>query len=197
MPLTIAQIIGMYLRKTPIAKVREALKICEAAGIQVTALDLESHSLCRGDPVILAKALTTAKQLGVDTSFHELAAVALARKNLIDLVHQASKERVERFDTFSPTREDKIRGFTKDQTEVFAEVTSVFRLSVRQLASRFDFRHVHERLGAAISVYINTASDFRSLQLQKSTHEAEMKALGADMIPAFKAVVIEYRSSCI
>jgi len=193
MPLSISEIIGMSLRQTPVAKIRKALATCEAAGLAVTAQDLESNHLAGGDPILLAEALASAKKLGVETSLHEMAAVCLAKHNPLELLLEASKEKIVHFDTFSPKRADKIRGFTKDQREVSAEITAVFRLSPTQLAFRFDFRHIHERLGAAVSVYINTATDYRSLQLKKAEQEAELRTIASDMIPVIKAVTIEYR----
>jgi hypothetical protein len=193
MPLPILEIIGMSLRKTPVGKIRKALAMCEEAGLAVTARDLESHHLCGRDPVVLADALVTANRLGVETSFQEMSAVILAGHNPNELLLDASKTKTVRFDTFSPKREDRIRGFTRDQREVFAAVTAVFRLSPSQLAFRFDFRHIHERLSAAVCVYINTAPDFRSLQMKKSEQEAELRFIGADMIPSFTSVAIDYQ----
>jgi len=183
----------MCIRHTPIGKIRKALAMCEESGLAVTAKNLESHHLCGRDPVVLADALVTAKQLGVETSLQEMSAVILAGHNPHELLLEASKAKTVRFDTFSPKREDRIRGFTRDQREVFASVTAVFRLSPSQLAFRFDFRHIHERLSAAVSVNINTASDFRSLQLKKAEQEAELRLIGSDMIPSFTSIVIEYQ----
>lgn len=193
MPLSISEIIGMSLRNAPVAKLRKALVTCEAAGLAVTAKDLEFHHLAGGDPILLAEALASAKKLGVETSFHEMSAICLAKHNPLELLLEASKDKTARFDTFSPKREDKIRGFTKDHQEVSAVVTVVFRLSLSQSAFRFDFRHIHERLGAAVSVYINTATDYRSLQLKKPEQEAELRNIAADMIPTIKSAAIDYR----
>lgn len=193
MPLSLADMFGMAIRKTPISKIRKALAVCEAAGLAVTARDLESHHLCGRDPLVLAEALVTAKQLGVSTTFQEMAAITLAGHDPLALLLDASKDRTERFDTFSPKREDRIRGFTKDQREVSAVLTVVFRLSPSQLAFRFDFRHVHERLGAAASVFINTAPDLRTLQLRRPEHEAELRLLGLDALPGLRSVAVEYR----
>jgi len=42
-------------------------------------------------------------------------------------------------------------------------------------------------------VYINTATNYRSLQLKKPEQEAELRNIAADMIPAIKSVAIDYR----
>jgi hypothetical protein len=193
MPLSLADVFGMALRKSPIGKIRKALAKCEAAGLAVTAKDLESHHLCGRDPLVLAEALVTAKQLGVSTTFQEMAAITLTGHDPLALLLEASKDRTVRFDTFSPKRADQIRGFTKDQTEVSAVLVVVFGLSPSQLAFRFDFRQVHERFGAAVSVFINTAPDLTTLKMRRSEHEAELRLLGLDALPGLRSVSVDYR----
>ena len=188
-----SELLAMYFRKSPISKIREALAKCEAAGIDVTAQNLETHSLCGKDPVVLANALVTAKELGVQTTFREMAAMCMVVGDPTELILGATKERVATFDTFSPTRDDRITGFTRDQRQVSATITITCTLSMSQLAFKYNMRHVHERLGAAVSVFINTASDMRTLQLRKAAHEAELKTLALEMLEGLKSLAIEYR----
>jgi len=193
MPLSLSDIFGMAFRQTPIGKIRKALAKCEGAGIAVTAKDLEAHALCGQDPLVLADALVTAQQLGVTTSFQEMAAVSLVGKDPFAVLLEASKEHTVSFDTFSPKQTELLRGFTRGQEEVFAVVTLVYRLSLHQLTFHFDPSHVHERLGAAISVYINTAPDLRTLRLRQSEHEAQLAVLGLDLLPGLRSVTVEFR----
>lgn len=72
-------------------------------------------------------------------------------------------------------------------------MTVTFCLSPSQIAFHFDFRPIHERLGAAVSVYINTATDTQALQLKKSAHESELTTLGLGMLPGIRSVAVEYR----
>jgi hypothetical protein len=193
MPLSFSEIFAMAFRRSPVGKIRQALAKCEAAGFNVTATDLEAHHFCGHDPLLLAEALVTARQLGIETSLQEMSVIILAGKDPLELLPLAAKTKTVRFDTFSPKREDKLRGFTKDGREVFAAITINFRLSPRQLAFDFDFRHAHERLAAVLSVYINTAENFHALELNKKQHEAELHSLGVETIPGLKSVLIEYR----
>ena len=215
----------MYLRKSPVRKIRKALAKCEAAGLAVTSQDLESHSLCGKDPMVLADALVKAKTLGVQATFQEMAAICLAGKDpmiLVDalaeakklglqvtfrnmmtvcmmghdpmkLLPEVTKIRVAKFDTFGPTREDRIVGFTRDQQQVAATITITYTLSLLQAALGYNLRHIHERAGAAVSVFINTSPDMRTLQLQKASHEAELKTLVLEMLEGLKSLTIEYR----
>jgi uncharacterized protein YqfA (UPF0365 family) len=193
MPITLTDMLGMALRNSPVLKIRKALTKCEAAGLAVTFRDLETHHLCGRDPLVLADVLVSANQLGVSTTFIEMSSIILAGHDPLPLLLDASNDRTIRFDTFSPKRDDRIRGFTRDNQEVLAALTVVYRLSLSQLAFSFDFRHVHERLGAAVSVFINTAPSLRTLQIMRMEHEAELQLLGIDALPGFRSISIEYR----
>ena len=155
--------------------------------------DLETHALCGKDPVVLADALVAARELGVETTFLEMSAICLAGNDPMKLLSETTKVRAAKFDTFSPTREDRIIGFTRDQQQVSAAITISYALSLSQLAYGFNLRHVHERLGAAVSVFINTSPDMRTLQLRKASHEVELRSLALEMLKGLKSLAIEYR----
>lgn len=193
MPVTFMESLGMALRKTPVGRIRKALTKCENAGIAITAKELESHFLCGHDPVVLADALVAAKGLGVHTTCHEMSAICLAGHDPMALLLDASTDRVVTFDTYSPKRDERIVGFTRDQKEVSVTITAVYRLSPSQLAFRFDFRQIHERLGAAVSVFINTSPDINTLQLKKAEHEAQLALLVHDSLPGMRSVTLAYR----
>lgn len=193
MPLKFTESIGMYVRNSPVSKIKLALKKCEAAGVDITAKDLETHHLCGKDPAVLADALILAKKLGVTTSFQEMSAICLAGADPMKLIPDAASQRTATFETFSPVRDERIIGFTRDHRQVSASITITYRLSLTQLAFNFSPRHIHERLGAAVSVFINTAPDMRTLQLGKAANEAELKTLALDMLKGLQSLAIEYR----
>lgn len=193
MPLKFTESLGMYFRNSPVSKIKEALKKCEAAGVAITAKDLEAHHLCGKDPMTFADALILAKKLGVTTSLQEMSAICLAGRDPIKILSGATEERIARFDTFSPEREDKIIGFTREHQQVAATITITYRLSLIQLVFGFNLRHVHERLGAAVSVFINTSPSARALQLAKVSNEAELKVIALEMLKGLTSLSIEYR----
>lgn len=193
MPLSFVEMLGMTFRNTPIGKIRKAPALCESAGLAVTPGELEAHHLCGKDPLVLVEALVTAQELGINTTFREMAAISLTGQDLSALLLEASNERSVTFETFSPQRDEHIKGFTQDRQETHATVTVTYSLSPSQIAFHFDFRPVHERLGAAVSVYINTAADIRALQIKKTAHESELKTLAIGMLPGIRSVAVEYR----
>ncbi|MDX2111585.1 MAG: flotillin-like FloA family protein [Verrucomicrobiota bacterium] len=195
MPLTFSEMFMMSLRKTPITKIKKALAKCEAAGLSVTGKELEAHYLCGGNPIVLAEACVIAKELGADTHFDQLAALCLMGRNPQELILESLKDKTIWFDTFSPKREDKIRGFTRDHREVYAAISGVYRISPGAVAMDMtvDSCHLHERLGAAVSVYINTAADVQSLQMKKPADELELLEIAKSSLPGFRSIVIEYK----
>ncbi len=50
MPLTLAQRLALWFRKSPVGPIHRALRLAEAEGLPVTRRDLESHALSGGDP---------------------------------------------------------------------------------------------------------------------------------------------------
>ena len=191
--LKFADYFRMVVLKVPILKIRKALAKCAAAGIAVTVQGLEAHFLCGKDPMMLADALVSAKELGVEATFQSMAALCMVSQDPMKVLLEASKERVAKFDTFSPTKNDRITGVTRDQQQVMAAITIIYTLSPIQVALGFNPRHVHERLGAAVSVFINTSPDMRTLQLRKTSHEAELKTIALEMLAGLKSLTIDYR----
>ena len=191
--LKFAEWLAMRFRKSPVSKIRAAQKKCAAAGIAVSTQDLEAHFLCGKDPMILADALAAAKEFGIETTFQRMAAICLAVHDPMKVLLEASKERFAKFETFSPAGNDRITGFTRDQRQVTATITIIYTLSPSQVAFNFNLRNIHERLGAAASVFINTTPDMRTLHLQKTSHEAELKLIALELLAGLKSLTIEYR----
>jgi len=191
--LKFSEWLAMHFRKSPVSKIRAAQSKCAAAGIEVTAQDLEAHFLCGKDPMVLADALVSAKELGVETTLRQMSAICLAGQDPMKVLLEASKERAARFDTFSPSGNDGITGFTRDHQQVSAAITITYTLSPGQVAFKFNLGHVHERLSAAISVFINASPDMRTLHLRKSAHEAELKTIALEMLAGLKSLTLEYR----
>ena len=116
----------------------------------------------------------------------------LAGHDAKELLLGASEDRVAEFDTLSPTRGDRIKGFTADDTEVLAKIKVVYRLSISQLAFRFSIQTIHERLAAAVSVYINTALSRRDLELNRTKQEAEIQNIAINSLRSVREVSIAY-----
>jgi len=182
----------MHLRGSPVAQIKQALTICQRAAISVTPVDLERHSLSGGNVLALAKGLATAKDLGVETDFMGLAVCQLAGRDLMELVLESSKRREMRIETFSPRRPDLLRGFTRDQREVAASIDLVYFLSPSQLTFSYNLTSLHERLGAAVSVFINTAPDHHALVARKFADEAELLLIAREMLPGVRQVTLAY-----
>jgi uncharacterized protein YqfA (UPF0365 family) len=192
MPIPWRDRIAMSLRRSPVNEIAKALKVCESAGITATARDLESQYLCGQDPLALAEGLSSAKQLGIETSLKQMAAAQFMGHDLSKLLNEVLEDRRMKWDTFSPTRPDLIRGFTRDGVEVKASIAVVFSLTVPQATYGFTGRTVKERLGAAVSVFINTAADRTELERNRPSHEAQLRVLAQDELPGLRSLALSY-----
>ena len=184
----------MFLRHTPVSVISEALKLCESAGINVSIHDFESHYLCGKDPVELAKGLVWAKELGIKTSFLEMSGALLSGVSVDELISRVTQEHHESWDTYSPEHADLIRGYTKDGVEVFAIIDISYNFDFRQAAFGFNSQNIQERISAAVSVFINTTMTREALDLQRSAHEAKLRALAINLLPYLKSLTLTYKT---
>ena len=175
------------------ALLADALVSAKALGVETTFQEMSTVCLIGQDPALLTDALVAAKKLGVETTFREMSSVCLTGQDPMKTLLEASKQRVAKFDTFSPTRNDPLTGFTRDLRQVFATITITYTLTPLQAALGYNLRHIHERLAAAASVFINTTPDMRTLHLQKTSHEAELKLIALELLAGLKSLTIEYR----
>ena len=181
----------MFLRKSPVKKINQVVSECRQAGLDVTPLEVEQYSLCGGDPLELGEALLKAKEVNVPVTIDQLTSVFVVGHDPIDSVVEAARERELVIDTFSADGEDQIRGFTQSEEEVYASARIFYWQEIYDIVTP-EVETIYERLGAAISVFINTAESLRSLQIQRPEHEAELITIAKNRFPRIKSVVVEY-----
>ena len=192
MPLTLKDRIGMWLRHSRVKPLKQALQLAEAEGISTSVAQLEAHQLAGGDPMRLVESTILAKRNGIPAEFSTLSAFDLAGKNTLEVVKACLERKQYGFDTFSPETEEKIVGWTRDGTEVSARCTLAYRPPI-QHAFGWSPQLIQERLGARISVYINTAQDIRSLELSKVQHEAKLLVLAKNITETIEKVQVHYQ----
>jgi uncharacterized protein YqfA (UPF0365 family) len=78
--VTIAELIGMWLRKEDANTIVSAKIIAAQGGLQISTRDLESHWLIGGDVTRLVKALVLAKKHNIEISFQEAEKINLLKE---------------------------------------------------------------------------------------------------------------------
>ena len=66
--ISLAQRLAMYLRQTPVGKIKRALQRGIGYGLHLDASELEAHYLAGGDPLDLVEALVLARENGIQFS---------------------------------------------------------------------------------------------------------------------------------
>ena len=92
--VTIAQLIGMSLRKVPPSVIVDARIQVVKAGLQVETDPLEAHYLAGGDVLSVVRALIAADKADIDLTFQRAAAIDLAGRDVLDAVKTSVNPRV-------------------------------------------------------------------------------------------------------
>lgn len=181
----------MWLRKSRVKPIKEALRLAEKAGISTTAAQLEAHQLAGGDPVRVVESTACAKQHGIPAEFPTLCALDLAGKDTLAVVKACLESKQHQFDTYSSETNEKIVGWTQDGAKVAAACTITYRLPVHHVFG-WSPDLLQERLGAKLAVHVNTARDYRSLELAKPQHEAQLLVLAKEAAETVQEIQIQY-----
>ena len=94
--MPIIQWLAMRLRGTDPKAVRSAVAKAEAAGLSLSALEIESHLLAGGDIDAVIGAMTEARRAGLPDNFAAVAEAELAKVNLRDFVAAKYQDREQR-----------------------------------------------------------------------------------------------------
>ena len=89
LPVTFLNILGMSLRRTDPVRILVAMIQSNHADLGLTTMELESHALAGGDPLVVAAALTLAKKHNMPLDIREATRIQLNGKNVLDEVQKA------------------------------------------------------------------------------------------------------------
>lgn len=183
----------MRMRATPPRLIQRAVKRIEAAGISVSAPQLEGHHLAGGSVERIVEACELASPDGRSPDLLRLLALDLGGHDPIAAVRQSLEDRELTFDTYSPAYPEPIVGFTRDQTTVRGACRVVYRSPLVPDAGPV-LQHLQERLAARLGVTIGAAASLRELETRQAEVEAQLVALARDILPSVSAVHATYVS---
>ena len=83
------QLVGMKLRLVNPSVVVDSRIMAVKAGVDVSLAQLETHYLARGNIVRMVRALSIARQAGLDLTFEQAAAIDLAGRDVVATVQSA------------------------------------------------------------------------------------------------------------
>ena len=195
MPVSIADRIGMSLRKIPVAPVVRCVKKAEAEGLTLDLNQLQAHSLCGGNLEAVVDGLIFAKQNGVDADWMNLCMLDLAGQKIGPVLKQCVDTRTVTFSTYTQDGDETIQGFCIDGQSVRATLAMDFKLPVTLVnaeTAKAVLGQVQERLATRTSAYIHTSPDFDTLTSNRLIQESELLGLAARRIPTTEGVRIEY-----
>ena len=86
MPISMTDLIGMRLRRTPVRQVIEAAAAARKAGIDVSISQIEVHYLCGGDGRTLVDACVALRRAGKPADWSSLVACDLAGRDVMAII---------------------------------------------------------------------------------------------------------------
>jgi hypothetical protein len=191
--MSFAENIGMFLRGTPVRRLRKLEKISKENDLGLTTMDLEAHFLSGGDPEGVIEALIRAKELGVETDFNMVCALDLSKAmNPLEAVTKASKEQHLEFDTFSSAWAYKILATTRSGDKVGARIFLSYRLSPLKLALGFNPQVLQEMLSSSLATNIRGASCIKELKETKESQEKKLLEIAKSIVASVSNLKLEY-----
>lgn len=179
---TIERLISRF-RDPEFRKINKAHEIATKAELHLSFRRLQDHALAGGRPLYVVRSLVEAHELGFETSFEEIAAIDLKRNYKTTMISQAVKRREEKILSLSSTKPLPIKGYTLDQSLVFAEILVGYRLTLKALTFDYNKDRVFQLIALHVASNIFETATLTSLRSRKPDTEHEiMQHYGDDGI---------------
>lgn len=93
--ISIADIIGMKLRKVPPLLIIDSAIMAKKAGLNITINDIEKHYLAGGDVIKVISAMIGASETGMDFTWETAVAIDLSGRDVIEEVKSRINQKLE------------------------------------------------------------------------------------------------------
>ncbi|MGD0090780.1 MAG: flotillin-like FloA family protein [Planctomycetota bacterium] len=192
MAIPIFDKLGMYLRRSPVAKIEQCVKRAAEAGITVPFPNIEAHYLCGADFAVVLEAYILARKESVQTCLDELCAIDLSRHDPLEAVRLAIPAHQLAFDKYAPDKDEYIEGACRNGKLVRATCTLDYTLPVGSVFGT-KLEQVQEALAARLSVWICGAVDEAMLERQKANCEEDLLGRAVAVMPTIRKVTVDYK----
>ncbi len=179
----LTELIGMRLRKVPPSAIIGPLITARKAGIDVTASQLETHFLARGNVRNTVQALISADKANIDLPFQQATAIDLAGRDVFEAVQVSVNPKV--------IETPPISAIAKDGIQVRAIARVTVRANINQLVGGAGEETIIARVGEGIVSTIGS-SDTHLMVLENPDNISKtVLAKGLDSGTAFEILSID------
>jgi len=188
------KMIGMFLRKSPVGRIRRVAGQAERAGVNVAIDQLEVHSLAGGSIENVVAGLIHARETDVEAKWIELCAIDLAGRDPVAVIEAASRVRDGWIETVRPDESKPIVANCRDGSGMKARAWVEYRLALAMVMFN-DIEAYPNHVGLVNRMLSRIADADSPDQLIRSTAADEQRLLEQERksVPGLRRLTLEYQ----
>ncbi|MBN2020267.1 MAG: flotillin-like protein FloA [Sedimentisphaerales bacterium] len=188
--VTLAELIGMWLRKVDSRTIVLSKITAIQAGLQLTTQDLESHYLAGGRVPNVVRALIAANRANIPLNFKTATAIDLAGRDLLDAVQTSVNPKV--IDTPDPKKgKETVDAVAQDGIQLKAKARVTVRTNIQRLVGGATEETIIARVGEGIVTTIGSAVTYKNVLENPDRISKAVLSKGLDAGTAFEILSID------
>lgn len=193
-PVSMANMLGMWLRKVPYALVVDTRITAVKAGLEVSTNNLEAHYLAKGDIENCVLALIAAAKAGIPLTFDRACAIDLAVKGTSKTVLEAVRTSINPkvIDCPNPTTgQTRLTAVARDGIAVAVRARVTVRTNLDLFVGGATEETVVARVGEGIVSAVGSALSYKDVLEKPELISKAVSNKGVDASTAFEVLSID------
>jgi uncharacterized protein YqfA (UPF0365 family) len=188
--ITLAELIGMWLRKVDSRTIVLSKITAIQAGLQLTTRDLESHYLAGGRVPNVVRALIAANRANIPLDLRTATAIDLAGRDLLDAVQTSVNPKV--IDCPDPKKgRDTVDAVAQDGIQLKAKARVTVRTNIQRLIGGATEETIIARVGEGIVTTIGSSISYKNVLENPDRISKSVLDKGLDAGSAFEILSID------
>lgn len=188
--VSIAELIGMTLRKVPARMIVINRITAVQAGVGISRQDLESHYLAGGDVRKVVRALIAANRANIELTLNTATAIDLAGRDILEAVQTSVNPKV--IDCPDPTKGRlTVDAVAQDGIQLKAKARVTVRANIERLIGGATEETIVARVGEGIVTTIGSAISHKSVLENPDAISKAVLSKGLDAGTAFEILSID------
>ncbi|MCL5270749.1 MAG: flotillin-like protein FloA [bacterium] len=189
-PISLAALVGMRLRRIPPSEIIDPLTMAVQAGLDITHGQLESLWLSGGNVASVVKALIAADKARIPLGFDRARAIDLAGRNVYEAVKMSVQPKV--IDCPDPTKgRETIDAVAKNGIQLKAKARVTVRANLERLIGGATEETIIARVGEGIVTTIGSADTHKHVLENPDMISKRVLERGLDSGTAFEILSID------
>ena len=181
--VSMTRLIGMKMRRIPVATIIDAYIMARKAGIDVDVVSLETHHLAGGDVRKVINALIAAHSAKIDLDIEEAKAIDLAGRDVDQAVRQSETPKV--------ITTDFISAVAKDGIELKVKVRITVKANIARFVGGAGDETILARVGEGIVTTVGSAETHGEVLENPDFISQQVIDKGLDLGTSYKILSID------